>query len=49
MVWIHGGAFMTGSSWGANFLSNWLYDMEQMVQHGNVVAVSINYRMGPLG
>lgn len=49
MVWIHGGAFMLGSSWGANFLDNWLYDLESMVRHGNVIGVSLNYRMGPLG
>ena len=49
MVWIHGGAFVLGSSWGANLFDNWLYDLESMVRHGNLIGVSLNYRMGPLG
>jgi len=49
MVWIHGGAAAMGSSWGANIFDNWLYDQESMALHGNIVAVSLNYRLGPLG
>nr|CAB3264349.1 neuroligin-4, X-linked [Phallusia mammillata] len=49
MVWIHGGAYAMGSGWGANFLDNWLYDQEPLTLHGNVVSVSLNYRLGPLG
>ncbi|CAK8684419.1 unnamed protein product [Clavelina lepadiformis] len=49
MVWIHGGAYVAGSGWGANFFDNWLYDQERMVRHGNVIAVTLNYRLGPLG
>jgi len=49
IVWIHGGAFVLGSSWGANLFDNWLYDLESMVRHGNLIGVSLNYRMGPLG
>jgi para-nitrobenzyl esterase len=43
MVWIHGGAYIFGSgsvSW---------YDGTQFVRHGDVVVVTINYRLGPLG
>jgi para-nitrobenzyl esterase len=43
MVWIHGGAYVFGSgsvSW---------YDGTRFVQHGDVVVVTMNYRLGPLG
>jgi para-nitrobenzyl esterase len=43
MVWIHGGAYIFGSgsvSW---------YDGTHFAQHGDVVVVTINYRLGPLG
>ncbi len=43
MVWIHGGAYIFGS--GA---VSW-YDGTQFVRHGDVVVVTINYRLGPLG
>ncbi|MDA9112701.1 carboxylesterase family protein [Gammaproteobacteria bacterium] len=42
MIWIHGGAYLTGSANGA------LYQMESLVSKG-VVLVTINYRLGPLG
>lgn len=42
MVWIHGGAFCTGSGDSA------LYNPEYLVQEG-VVVVTFNYRLGPLG
>lgn len=42
MVWIHGGAFSTGSG------SFPLYDGHNLAQKG-VVVVTINYRLGPLG
>lgn len=41
MVWIHGGAFVTGS--GEN------YDPSRLVGDGDVVVVTINYRLGHLG
>jgi para-nitrobenzyl esterase len=41
MVWIHGGAFITGEGWD--------YDATSLVQNGNVVVVTINYRLGLLG
>ncbi len=41
MVWIHGGAFQNGS--GDN------YDPTKLVAAGDVVVVTINYRLGQLG
>jgi para-nitrobenzyl esterase len=43
MVWIHGGAFM----WGAGD-TPW-YDGTKFAIHGDVVVVTINYRLGPFG
>ena len=43
MVWIHGGAFLIGSGSQDMFRGNTL------VSNGNVVLVTINYRMGALG
>jgi len=43
MVWIHGGAFINGT--GA---IPW-YDGTRLVEHGDVVVVSINYRLGAFG
>jgi len=43
MVWIHGGAFTIGS--GAQSL----YDGSTLAKRGDVVIVTINYRLGPLG
>jgi len=42
MIWIHGGALVTGGS------SSIMYDLEHLAKKG-IVAVSINYRLGPLG
>jgi para-nitrobenzyl esterase len=43
MVWIHGGAFI----WGAGD-TPW-YDGTNFARHGDVVVVTINYRLGPFG
>ncbi len=43
MVWIHGGAYVFGSG------SVPWYDGTRFVQHGDVVVVTVNYRLGPLG
>lgn len=43
MVWIHGGAFETGSG------SIPAYDGIALAARGKVVAVTLNYRLGPLG
>lgn len=43
VVWIHGGAQVTGAgSWEANSL-------EGLARKGNVVTIGINYRIGPFG
>ncbi|NXJ61738.1 CEL lipase, partial [Rostratula benghalensis] len=49
MVWIYGGAFLVGGGQGANFLDNYLYDGEEIAVRGNVIVVTLNYRLGPLG
>jgi para-nitrobenzyl esterase len=43
LVWIHGGAYRTGQ--GA---VPW-YNGTRLAQHGDIVVVSINYRLGALG
>ena len=49
MVWLYGGAFLVGGSSGANFLDNYLYDGEEIADRGNVIVVTLNYRVGTLG
>lgn len=41
MVWVHGGAYITGSGL--------LYNTEQLAKSQNIVVVSLNYRLGTLG
>ncbi len=43
MVWIHGGAFITGGT------AMPLYDGAHLARHGNLVVVTLNYRLGALG
>lgn len=43
LVWIHGGAFTGGSG------STPWYDGESFARNGDVVVVSVNYRLGSLG
>lgn len=43
LVWIHGGAFSSGAG------SLPWYSGERLAAHGDVVVVSINYRLGALG
>jgi len=43
MVWIHGGAYITG---GGAFP---IYNGSNLTRRGNVVVVTINYRLGALG
>jgi carboxylesterase type B len=43
LVWVHGGGITTGAgSWD-------VYSCEEFVRNGDLVGVSINYRLGPLG
>jgi len=43
MVWIHGGAFVTGAG------STGTYNGKHLVARGDVVVVTINYRLGAFG
>jgi para-nitrobenzyl esterase len=43
MVWFHGGGFTTGSSTQA------IYDASRLAVRGDVVVVTVNYRLGALG
>ncbi len=43
MVWIHGGSFLTGSGAGS------LYRGGTLAREGDVVVVTVNYRLGYLG
>jgi para-nitrobenzyl esterase len=43
LVWIHGGAFLLGSG------SQMLYDGATLARRGDVVVVTINYRLGAFG
>ncbi len=43
MVWIHGGAYLTGSG------STPWYDGSRFAGNGDVIVVTINYRLGALG
>lgn len=43
MVWIHGGAFVNGGG------ATPLYSGRRFAQHGDVVVVTINYRLGAFG
>jgi para-nitrobenzyl esterase len=43
MVWIHGGGFVSGAG------SRPYYNATNLVLHGDVVVVTINYRLGALG
>lgn len=49
MVWIYGGAFMSGDTMGINFLGNYLYSGQEMADRGNIIFVSVAYRLGALG
>ncbi|MGV0741178.1 carboxylesterase/lipase family protein [Mycolicibacterium sp. XJ870] len=41
MVWIHGGAFVNGSSG--------VYDSRWLASRGDIIVVTVNYRLGTLG
>uniref|UniRef100_A0A8C6V7E2 Carboxylic ester hydrolase n=1 Tax=Neogobius melanostomus TaxID=47308 RepID=A0A8C6V7E2_9GOBI len=49
MVWIYGGAFLFGGSMGANILNNYLYSGQEIADRGNVIVVTLGYRVGTLG
>ena len=43
LFWIHGGAFVIGTG------SSPIYDGRRFAEHGDIVVVSINYRLGAFG
>ncbi|QDQ97002.1 carboxylesterase/lipase family protein [Tomitella fengzijianii] len=43
MVYIHGGGYVIGTS------ATMVYGGQGLVEHGDIVYVSLNYRLGPLG
>ncbi|MFD8556539.1 carboxylesterase/lipase family protein [Streptosporangium canum] len=43
LVWLHGGAYITGSGG-----QDW-YSGAQLAAHGDLVVVTVTYRLGPLG
>uniref|UniRef100_A0A673CN51 Carboxylic ester hydrolase n=2 Tax=Sphaeramia orbicularis TaxID=375764 RepID=A0A673CN51_9TELE len=49
MIWFYGGGFMVGGSMGPNFLNNYLYSGQEIADRGNVIVVSVGYRVGVLG
>lgn len=49
MIWLFGGGFMVGGSMGPNFLNNYLYSGQEIADKGDVVVVSVGYRVGTLG
>ena len=51
MVWFHGGAFILGSNrgLGGELSDNLAYKGDTLVPAGDVVLVTINYRLGELG
>ncbi|XP_034402872.1 bile salt-activated lipase-like [Cyclopterus lumpus] len=49
MIWIYGGGFLVGGAMGANFLDNYLYSGQEIADRGNVIVVTLNYRVGTLG
>uniref|UniRef100_A0A3Q3X0U9 Carboxylic ester hydrolase n=1 Tax=Mola mola TaxID=94237 RepID=A0A3Q3X0U9_MOLML len=49
MVWIYGGGFLLGGSMGANFLDNYLYSGQEIADRGEVIVVTLGYRVGTLG
>uniref|UniRef100_H2RZP3 Bile salt-activated lipase n=1 Tax=Takifugu rubripes TaxID=31033 RepID=H2RZP3_TAKRU len=49
MLWIYGGGFLAGGSMGANFLDNYLYSGQEIAERGEVIVVTVGYRVGTLG
>ncbi|XP_031711598.1 bile salt-activated lipase-like [Anarrhichthys ocellatus] len=49
MVWIYGGGFLAGSSMGVGFLGHYLYSGQEIADRGNVIVVTLGYRVGTMG
>ncbi|KAI3373019.1 hypothetical protein L3Q82_023454, partial [Scortum barcoo] len=49
MVYLFGGAFLLGASNDVAILGDSLYDGKEMADRGNVIVVTVNYRVGTMG
>ncbi|XP_029921653.1 bile salt-activated lipase-like [Myripristis murdjan] len=49
MIWLYGGGFLVGGSMGPNFLNNYLYSGQEIADRGDVIVVTVGYRVGTLG
>ncbi|KAM9734998.1 bile salt-activated lipase-like [Menidia menidia] len=49
MVWIYGGGFLFGDSMGSKFSDTHLYGGQEIADRGNVIVVTLGYRVGALG
>nr|XP_054586311.1 bile salt-activated lipase [Nothobranchius furzeri] len=49
MVYLFGGAFLLGASNDLAILGDSLYDGKEMADRGDVIVVTVNYRVGTLG
>nr|XP_020450864.1 bile salt-activated lipase-like isoform X1 [Monopterus albus] len=49
MVYLFGGAFLMGASNTLEVLGNSLYDGKEMADRGDVIVVTVNYRVGTMG
>lgn len=49
MVYLFGGAFLLGASNDVAILGDSLYDGKEMADRGDVIIVTINYRVGTMG
>lgn len=49
MVYLFGGAFLLGASNDVAILGDSLYDGKEMADRGDVIIVTVNYRVGTMG
>lgn len=49
MVYLFGGAFLLGASNEVEILGDSLYDGREMADRGDVIIVTVNYRVGTMG
>ncbi|XP_076003646.1 bile salt-activated lipase-like [Genypterus blacodes] len=49
MIYLFGGAFLLGASNDVAYLGDSLYDGKEMADRGEVIVITVNYRVGTLG
>jgi len=49
MVYLFGGAFLLGASNDVAILGDSLYDGKELAERGDVIVVTVNYRVGTMG